>query len=353
MAGKNQITGGAFQDFEGNVLANGYLTMQLSHDEGESVDPGQVVGGLSLRVPLDPFGNIAGTVLVWPNDQLNPANSYYVVNAYRRDGTQAWLSPQFQTVTTSPSPFNVGAWVPNNPPSGGAPVGSILLQTDGVNNQSQSVLNLTAGSNITITDEGSGEIEFAAVTGAAGNGSVFYGPGLLSLNGVSFTEQLNLAPGAPNTIYVWQFTLPISMTLSKVTSVMFQQAGGGYSYSFGIYGANGNLLIDSGEFPFDNTFDVHVTNSFGEITLPAGVYYFTQTSDAPDGGSLDGPYILLEEPDGVPPGVSTMVKLANAVSVTVGTATNARSGGVMPSTLGTINAQTENGYYPLAVQWHY
>ena len=64
MAGKIQITGGAFQDFEGNVLANGYLTMQLSHDEQEAVDPGEVVAGLILRVPLDANGNVAGTVYV-------------------------------------------------------------------------------------------------------------------------------------------------------------------------------------------------------------------------------------------------------------------------------------------------
>jgi hypothetical protein len=100
MAGKNQIIGGAFQDFEGNVLANGYLTMQLSHDEQESVDPGNIVGAFALRVPLDANGNIAGTVSVWPNDQLNPASSYYVVNAYRADGAQAWLAPQLQTVTS-------------------------------------------------------------------------------------------------------------------------------------------------------------------------------------------------------------------------------------------------------------
>ncbi len=134
MSGLNQITGGAFQDFEGNVLANGYLTMQLSHDAEESFGPGQVVAGYPRRIPLDANGDIAGTVLVWPNDQLSPANTYYIVKAYRRDGISAWASPQFQTVTSSPSPFNVGVWVPNNPPSGGAPVGSILLQTNGVNN---------------------------------------------------------------------------------------------------------------------------------------------------------------------------------------------------------------------------
>jgi hypothetical protein len=113
MAGVNQIIGGSFQDFQGNVLANGYLILQLSHDEGETVDPGIVAAGLPLRVALDASGNVAGTVSVWPNDQLSPADSYYTVNAYRRDGAIAWLSPQNQTIPSSPSPFNVGTWIPS------------------------------------------------------------------------------------------------------------------------------------------------------------------------------------------------------------------------------------------------
>lgn len=199
MSGKNQITGGAFQDLEGSVLANGYLTMQLSHDEQESVDPGNVIGGSTRRIPLDANGNINGTVYVWPNDQLNPASSYYIVNAYRRDGVQAWLSPQYQTVTSSPSPFNVGAWVPNNPPSGGAPVGSILLQNTGVNNQSQSILNLeSTDSSVRITDEGSGAINLqAAFTGDPVGSSVAIIPPFMGGGGSFAGYTLVLAIPAP------------------------------------------------------------------------------------------------------------------------------------------------------------
>ncbi len=163
MAGLNQITGGKFQDFEGNVLANGYLMMELSHDEQESVDPGEVIAGHDLRVPLDANGTIAGTVLVWPNDQLNPANSYYTVNAYSRSGVLAWRTPQYQTVPSSPSPFNVGNWIPSNPAPVGAPVGSVLLRNNGINNSSQSVLNLeSTDSTVVITDEGDGTINLQA-----------------------------------------------------------------------------------------------------------------------------------------------------------------------------------------------
>jgi hypothetical protein len=112
MAGKTQIQGGAFQDFEGNPLANGFLTMQLSHDSQETVDPGEVVAGYPLRIPLDANGNIAGAVFVWPNDQLTPAGSSYLVNTYRANGTQAGLNQQNYLIPSSPSPFNVGTWIP-------------------------------------------------------------------------------------------------------------------------------------------------------------------------------------------------------------------------------------------------
>ena len=47
-------------------------------------------------------------------------------------------------------------------------VGSILLQHGGAANSSQSTLNLQAGSNITISDLGSGTISIASTGGGAG-----------------------------------------------------------------------------------------------------------------------------------------------------------------------------------------
>ena len=45
---------------------------------------------------------------------------------------------------------------------------TLTLQTNGTNNGSQSLLNLVAGTNMTITDNGSGSITFASTGGSSG-----------------------------------------------------------------------------------------------------------------------------------------------------------------------------------------
>jgi hypothetical protein len=49
---------------------------------------------------------------------------------------------------------------------------SILLQTDGVDNPTQNILNLVEGTNMTITDDGAGNITFDATGGGGGSGTV-------------------------------------------------------------------------------------------------------------------------------------------------------------------------------------
>lgn len=111
-----QIVGGPFQDALGNVLSNGYLVFQLQHD-AVAVGTGQIVGNMSVRVPLDTAGHIQGTisgtpVLIWPNDVLLPAGGNYIIWAYDSVNKPAWDNPQIQQVLSLPSPFNVNAWVP-------------------------------------------------------------------------------------------------------------------------------------------------------------------------------------------------------------------------------------------------
>jgi hypothetical protein len=148
---QTQITGGNFQDFEGNPLSNGWLTMALSHDEQIASPSVQIVGGVVQKVPLDQGGNIQGTAYVWPNSAMLPGSSYYIVNAYREDGALAWKAPQYQTVSAT-SPFNVGSWIPNNPVPGGATPVPIILETNGDLNDNQALLNIEGQEGISVSN---------------------------------------------------------------------------------------------------------------------------------------------------------------------------------------------------------
>jgi hypothetical protein len=111
-----QIIGGPFEDALGNVLSNGYLIFQLQHDAA-APNVAQIVGNMSVKVPLDINGFIRGTtvgapVFIWPNDILSPAGGNYIIWAYDSVNRLAWNNPQIQRVLSVPSPFNVNAWIP-------------------------------------------------------------------------------------------------------------------------------------------------------------------------------------------------------------------------------------------------
>ena len=147
--------GGAFTDCAGNPLANGYLVLQLSHDESHTSGPNQVVSGLKIKIGLDSSGNIpvSPATMIYSVDTLAPANAYFLAVGYKSDGPQAW-GPQLLAPTSSPNPLNIGSIVPLSPPGGLNlnDLETITLQTNGVNNSNQSLLNLAAGSGVTLSN---------------------------------------------------------------------------------------------------------------------------------------------------------------------------------------------------------
>jgi lysophospholipase L1-like esterase len=64
---------------------------------------------------------------------------------------------------------NVVSWIDADgvPQGGMAPGTTVTLQTGGIDNGSQSILNLSAGSNISLTDVGNGTVSIASTAGAA------------------------------------------------------------------------------------------------------------------------------------------------------------------------------------------
>lgn len=157
-ATKVQLIGGAFQDSEGNVLANGYLMMKLNQDELVA-GVGQICSGIEIRINLTALGSVSTSPaqLVWGNDQMSPVNAYYRVSGFDSRGQLAW-GPNNQQVIGSGGTFDVGTWVPNQVISWVPPLQPLLLETDGVQNGDQSLLNLVSGTGITLTDDGLGSV---------------------------------------------------------------------------------------------------------------------------------------------------------------------------------------------------
>jgi hypothetical protein len=165
-ASKTVLTGGGFQDAEGNPIANGYLIMELSQDSSVS-GAGNIAAGISIRIQLDANGNVVGSPpqSVWGNDILLPTNSFYRVTGYTAAG-QPSFGPNNQQVTGAA--FNLGTWVPNTVISWTPTVGQpVTLENNGVPNSSQTTLNLeSTDASIAITDLGGGTINLQAAGSA-------------------------------------------------------------------------------------------------------------------------------------------------------------------------------------------
>lgn len=101
---QRRIINGNFQDALGNRLAFGYLTCRLNID-GVTDDNDQVAAGRVVTVPLDNFGNIDGTVSLWPNEQLSP-DTVYLVKAYSAEGQLVWRSEI--SIPSGGTPYNFG-----------------------------------------------------------------------------------------------------------------------------------------------------------------------------------------------------------------------------------------------------
>ena len=336
--GLNNLTGGGFQDMTGSPLQNGYLDCELSHDEQEtSTSPhGQVVGGLHRRIFLDNNGNAVTGSALWANDVMSPASSYYIVKAYRSDGTLAWKAPQYWTITSAPSPLDLGTLVPTNPPGGGlGSFSSITLQTNEVNNGSQTLLDLHAGVNMTLTDNGSGQITLAASGGASfttsGQG---YFLGFQDVLPILDSSGLSASgAGVTNKVMFAQINLPYTIKVSNTSVYVITAAGIAATMTAAIYNAAGTTkLLDAGSFDTGTSSQVIRTNAITPVTLSPGTYLFAQgaTSVGSFGSVVGhGPY-----------NAYFINSLLNGVVARVGSAANPISGGVMPATLGALTAFT-------------
>lgn len=373
-ATKTELTGGSFQDSLGNPLASGYLTMRLSQDCSVS-GVGTVCSGIDITVNLDTNGNVVAGQYVWSNLVMSPQNNYYKVTGFTAAGQRAF-GPNNQQVASG-STFNLDSWTPNTVISWFPATQSLLLEVNGVQassqvvqnlsagsgvtitdegggviefassaspvsfevngtpNEDQSLLNLTAGTNVTITDDGGGMIQIAAAgsSGLGGDGAFFYGPGLTNLEGLLASTSIS-SPTFNSTagvVQVYLFELGTPFTVNKITQIALASQVNVHGY-FGIYSFSGNLLVDGGQFLFETTSGVQ-TNSLGApVTLPAGTYWHAQATDHSSTGQWVGIPIV---------GASANLILMHVQNATrAATAANALSGTTLPPTLGTLTPFT-------------
>jgi hypothetical protein len=201
-ATKTQLIGGHFQASDGTILANGYLRMFLSADEVVT-GVANVGSGVYIQIQLDSNGSVASSSstppapnqFIWSNDVMTPVNSYYRVFGYAANGQLAW-GPNNQQVAFGSGTFDVGTWIPNSVISWQPPIQPLTLQVNGANNGSQTLLDLTAGSGITLVDNGSGEVTIST-TGASTTFDVNSTP-LISSTTVNFEAGTGIAVTNPS-----------------------------------------------------------------------------------------------------------------------------------------------------------
>lgn len=265
MASKVQLTGGAFQDSEGNLLALGYLTMRLSQDS--SVGTSQICSGIEITIQLNSSGSVVASQFVWGNDQLSPANSFYTVTGFTAAGQPAW-GPNNQQVVGDGGTFDVGTWVPNQVISWVPGIQRPELEVNGTPNVQQNLLNFVDSGTVTWTDNEDGSVSAEAGGGSIVDRAVWSGAEY------SQVHDTNVGPGGFNDqVFAYRMTVAIGFTIRQITQRNFNTVVG--SFTCAIYSADGTTKIaDAGANAFDANIGGDQTVVITPVVIPAGIYYF-------------------------------------------------------------------------------
>jgi hypothetical protein len=266
------LTGGAFQDSEGNVLALGYLKFRLSQDA--SVNASNICSGVEVTIQLDSDGNVVGGSEIWGNDALSPINTFYRVTGFTHAGQPAW-GPNNQQVTGSS--FDLGSWIPNLVISWNPPPSGITLENNGTLNSSQTVLNLeSSDSSVSISDAGGGTIDFTVGgVGPSQFPDFMFGIGNFSSqpggNGVTHGVA---ADDVALRVYAQRFNSPTSFSFSELSFTAGSNLGGGGSINVALYSDTGSLLAQTGAIAIGNFVNQDVDMALSPAWAePAGNYY--------------------------------------------------------------------------------
>lgn len=76
-----------FTDPEGDPLSFGYVILTVSTD-AMTPDNEQIAQGLGAVIKLDIDGQVTNNPMVWPNAELNPADTAYIYSVFTAMGQE-------------------------------------------------------------------------------------------------------------------------------------------------------------------------------------------------------------------------------------------------------------------------
>jgi hypothetical protein len=263
----------------------------------------------------------------------NPPTQWAVLTDVPSNGDLEWLTPIFNEGNVNFASLIPGdvivwngfQWVNATPPM-------VTLETNGVANGSQSLLNLKSGLGISLTDSGVGGVTVlntnpAAVINVANQG-IFWGPGYFQPSIGPQSLQSVIGTQANNSVVAYQFILNFTISVKHISAVI-TNVGGGF-VSFAIYSADGQTrLIDTG--PIGSTGTPLTTTLGSAVVLTPGVYWFAQTSTS------NSDAVLLYNNSATASFWSNQLAIAS-VAPKIIKAGNASVAGQMPTALGTMTS---------------
>jgi hypothetical protein len=247
------------QDPSGTALAgNCFVRFRLRNFAGYVPQ----ISGTSImpeiQIDATPTTGLVSQAL-WPNNAITPSTTFYTVELWN----QGRITSSGNYIFNSNTSLNSAAQV-NTPP---VPAGfSLVLENNGALNSSQSTLNLQNGTNIVITDGGSGNLTIASTSSGSPSGSNVW----------------------PTSYAGFITTNPAAIVLAGHTWIQMFPGSLAYcmpaSWKFTISSISGNTVKVAKAVVAITTAGSLTVNSFNPVTFNGGsttaTFTTTQTSDA-------------------------------------------------------------------------
>ncbi len=312
--------------------------------------------------------NATADQAIWGDDQMLPPNAYYRVTGFTSQGQPAW-GPNNQQVNGNGGTFDIGTWVPNEVISWTPPLQPLLLETNGVENADQFVLNFEDTASVTWAVDGSGNLQAtgigvdlqvnsvdnasqtklnfedtATVTWASTAGGVIkatvpggsivpnapfmLGAGNFALGSIPQISDLVAITPAANVVSFFKFYSPTPLVFSKLVVSPYSGYDATVSILIGFYDATGTLAVQAATLTGNSTSIIQANIS---VNLPAGTYFLAVSGSV--GLAMAGiPFTTGTD--------STAKQIINDNTVKFGTAANPSVGTSLPATLGALTGMT-------------